>query len=171
MEACGLSSPPMISIVGRSGAGKTTVLERLIAELARRGVRVGALKHTHRGFDMDHEGKDTWRHRRAGARAVGIMSPTGVAVIRTLETELPLRDATALLGLDLDLVLTEGFTQAQTPKIEVVRAELGCDIRTPPDQLVAVVADCPVSAQAPQLGFDDASALADIMMGHIGRAE
>jgi len=120
---------------------------------------------------MDHEGKDTWRHRRAGARAVGIMSPTGIAVVRTLETELPLQDAAALLGPDLDLVLTEGFAQAQTPKIEVVRAESGCDIRTPPDQLVAVVADCPVSAQAPQLGFDDASALADIMMGHIGRAE
>jgi molybdopterin-guanine dinucleotide biosynthesis protein B len=163
-----LSSPPIVSIVGRSGAGKTTVLERLIAELTRRGLRVGALKHAHHGFDMDHEGKDTWRHRRAGARAVGIVSPTGVAVIRTLETELPVEQAAALLGDDLDLVLTEGFSQAQTPKIEVVRAELGCDIRTPSDQLVAVVADRPVTAQAPQVGFDDAPALADIIVGYIG---
>jgi len=89
--------PPIISIVGRSGAGKTTVLEPLIAELARRGLRVGVLKHSAHGFEMDREGKDTWRHRRAGAQAVGIMSPDEIAVIRSLPRELPLEQAAALL--------------------------------------------------------------------------
>jgi molybdopterin-guanine dinucleotide biosynthesis protein B len=162
-------TPPVISIVGRRNSGKTTVLEGLIAELTRRGLRVGVLKHSDRGFEMDREGKDTWRHRRAGARAVGIMSPREVAVIRSLDGELPLEEAAALLGAGLDVILTEGFKQAPTMKVEVVRAETGCEIMTPPEQLIAVVCDCPVETSAPLLPFSDPSALADLVLTHVRR--
>jgi len=160
--------PPVISIVGRRNSGKTMVLEALIAELTRRGLRVGVLKHSAHEFEIDVEGKDTWRYRRAGARAVGIMSPSGLAVIRTLTGELPLEQAVSLLGSDLDVILTEGFTQAPTPKVEVILAATGCELRTPVGQLLAVVADCPVQAPAPRLSFEDTSALADIIMGQLG---
>jgi molybdopterin-guanine dinucleotide biosynthesis protein B len=158
---------PFISIVGRRNSGKTMVLAGLIAELTRRGVRVGVLKHSAHEFDLDREGKDTWRHRQAGARAVGIMSPRRLAVMRELDGELPLEQALALLGSDLDLVLTEGFRQAATVKIEVVRAATGCAVTTPPRQLLAVVADCAVETSAPQLSFGEAAALADLVEGRV----
>ena len=161
--------PSIISIVGRRNSGKTTVLEGLIAELTRRGLRVGVLKHSDHGFDMDREGKDTWRHRQAGARSIGIMSSREVAVIRSLDGELPLGEAVALLGADLDVVLTEGFKQAPTMKVEVVRAETGCDIATPPEQLLAVVSDCPVEASIACLSFGDSAALADLIVSHTRR--
>ncbi len=156
--------PPIISIVGRSGAGKTTVIEGLVAELTRRGLRVGVLKHSAHGFEMDRQGKDTWRHRRAGAQAVGIMSPDEIAVIRSLPRELPLEQAAALLGSDLDLVLTEGFRQAPTRKVEVISAHTGDDVETPADQLLAVVSDCPVRAGVVRFSFEDAVALADLIV-------
>lgn len=159
--------PPIVSIVGRRNSGKTTVLEALIAELTRRGLRVGALKHSAHGFDMDREGKDTWRHRRAGAQAVGIMSARELAVVRTLDGELPLDEAAALLGSGLDVILTEGFKQAATMKIEVVRAETGCELTTRPEQLLAVVADCPVETAVPRLSFADTAALADLVLAHL----
>jgi len=157
--------PPVFSIVGRRNSGKTTVLEALVAELTRRGLRVGVLKHSAHGFEMDREGKDTWRHRRAGARAVGIMSPKALAVIRTLEAELPLEQAVGALGADLDVVLTEGFTRAAIRKVEVIRGATGCDLRSPPEQLLAVVSDCPVETPVPRLSFEDTQALADIIVG------
>jgi molybdopterin-guanine dinucleotide biosynthesis protein B len=162
-------TPPIISIVGRRNSGKTTVLEGLIAELTRRGLRVGVLKHSDGGFDMDREGKDTWRHRRAGARSVGIMSPREVAVIRSLDGELALTEAASLLGADLDVVLTEGFKQAPTMKVEVVRAETGCEIVTPRERVLAVVSDCPVATTAPRLSFGDSAALADLIMDYARR--
>lgn len=162
--------PPIISIVGRRNSGKTRVLESLVGELTRRGLRVGVLKHSAHGFEVDREGKDTWRHRRAGARAVGIMSARGLAVMRELEGELPLPQAAALLGPDLDVILTEGFKQAPTPKVEVMRAETGCDLQTRPERLLAVVCDCPVETTAPRLGFEDTAALADIIVGQIEEA-
>jgi len=160
--------PPVISIVGRRHSGKTAVLEALVSELTRRGLCVGTLKHSVHGFEMDREGKDTWRHRRAGAKAVGIMSEREVAVIRTIEAELPLEQAVALLGPDLDLVLTEGFKRAATLKIEVIRVQTGCEVQTPPDQLLAVVADCPLQTTAPGLASGDTAALADLVVAHLG---
>jgi molybdopterin-guanine dinucleotide biosynthesis protein B len=161
-------TPPVVSIVGRRNSGKTTVLEALVAELMRRGLRVGVLKHSAHEFEIDVEGKDTWRYRRAGAQAVGIMSPSELGVIRTLSGELPLEQAISLLGSDLDVILTEGFRRAPMPKIEVIRAATGCELRTPAEQLLAVVADCPVQALAPRLSFEETSALADIVVGQLG---
>lgn len=158
----------IISIVGRRHSGKTIVLEGLIAELTRRGLRVGVLKHTSHEIDIDREGKDTWRYRRAGAHAAGIMSPRGVAVIRALDDELPLDEAVALLGADLYLILTEGFKRAPTMKIEIVRAETGCELLTPPEQLLAVVTNCRLETSAPQLAFEDSAALADIVLRFAG---
>ena len=109
--------PACVLIFGRSNSGKTTLIERLIPRLRSRGLRVGTIKHAHHGFEMDRPGKDSWRHARAGAEAVAIISPTRTAwVIRTPEA---LSYPTAVRQMDdgLDLILVEGFKRASGPKI------------------------------------------------------
>jgi molybdopterin-guanine dinucleotide biosynthesis protein B len=78
--------PPIVSIVGKSNAGKTTLLERLVPELKARGYRIGTIKHVH-VFEIDHEGKDSWRHKQAGTHTVAISSPKKVALVKDIETE------------------------------------------------------------------------------------
>jgi molybdopterin-guanine dinucleotide biosynthesis protein B len=158
--------PPIISIVGRRNSGKTTVLEALISELTGRGLSVGVLKHTTHEFDIDREGKDTWRYRRAGAQATAIMSSDQLAVIRALDGEPGLDEVAALLGSDLDVILAEGFKRAPMIKIEIVRAATGCDVLTPADQLLAVVTDCELKTAAPQLAFESIVTLADLIVEH-----
>ncbi|OGQ40569.1 MAG: molybdopterin-guanine dinucleotide biosynthesis protein B, partial [Deltaproteobacteria bacterium RIFCSPLOWO2_01_FULL_42_9] len=77
----------MVSIVGKSGSGKTTLLEKVVAELTKRGYRVGTIKHDVHGFEIDHEGKDSWRHKMAGAKTVVLSSPDRVAVIKDVDEE------------------------------------------------------------------------------------
>jgi molybdopterin-guanine dinucleotide biosynthesis protein B len=78
---------PIVSIVGKSGSGKTTLLEKVIKELTHRGYTVGVLKHDAHGFEIDHEGKDSWRHKKAGASTVALSSPEKFAVIKDVLTE------------------------------------------------------------------------------------
>jgi len=113
---------PIVSIVGRSGSGKTTLLEKVVAELKRRGYRVGTIKHDIHGFEIDHEGKDSWRHKRAGARAVVLASPERIALIKDVDKEPSLdRIRFEFMPHDLDIVITEGYKKAKNLKIEVVR--------------------------------------------------
>ncbi|MGB9826747.1 MAG: molybdopterin-guanine dinucleotide biosynthesis protein B, partial [Desulfofundulus sp.] len=109
-----MSGSPGICIVGTSNAGKTTFLEKLIAEFERRGYRVGTIKHHHGDFEIDKPGKDTWRHARAGARAVCISAPRKIAVVRRVEEELSLEQILPLLG-PVDIVLAEGYKKADWP--------------------------------------------------------
>ncbi len=113
------SAPPLICIVGHSNTGKTTFLEKLIAEFKRRGYRVGAVKHHHGEFEIDHPGKDSWRFARAGADAVCISAPQKAAVIRRVERELALEDIISLLN-GVDIVLAEGYKSTNRPRIEVL---------------------------------------------------
>ncbi len=136
-------TPPILSLVGRSNTGKTTLMEKLIAELGRRGYRVGTIKHDVHGFELDHPGKDTWRHARAGARAVAISSPGKVALIQLVDHERSIDEVTALMDC-VDLVMTEGYKRADKPKIEVTNAESGGElICGPHDRLLAVAAENP----------------------------
>ena len=113
--------PPVLSIVGKSESGKTTLIEKLIPELKRRGFRVGIVKHAHHGFEIDRKGKDSYRHRKAGADAVMIASSGQIAMIKNgpgecLDDVIPYFD-------DVDLLLTEGFKGDHAPKIEIFRSQ------------------------------------------------
>lgn len=156
---------PILSIVGCGKCGKTTLVERLVAELTKRGFAIGTLKHDVHGFSMDHEGKDTWRHKQAGARAVCIIGPDQVAVIRsTPEREFSAYDAVKLLG-PVDLVITEGFKRAGFPKIEIfssVRNE-GALLCAGDPLLLAVAGDLPVDTTLPRFDWNDISAIADFV--------
>jgi molybdopterin-guanine dinucleotide biosynthesis protein B len=158
--------PPVISIVSKKGSGKTTLLERLIPELKGRGYRVGTVKHDTHGFDIDHEGKDTWRHKRAGAETVVISSPWKLSVIKDVAVEASLEQIVALQLADMDIVLTEGYKNAGMPQVEVFRSTAH---RRPlhgkedSGTLVAVVSDVPLNIGVPRFHIDDIAALADLM--------
>lgn len=156
---------PVLSIVGCGQCGKTTMVEKLIAELIRRGYVVGTLKHDVHGFSMDHEGKDTWRHKQAGARAVAIIGPDQVALVRsTPKGEFSVYDAIRLLG-PIDLVITEGFKRMAFPKIEIfssVRNE-GALLCADDPQLLAVAGDLPVETALPCFDWNDVAAIADFV--------
>ncbi|MCL5291960.1 MAG: molybdopterin-guanine dinucleotide biosynthesis protein B [Actinobacteria bacterium] len=155
---------PIISIVGKSNVGKTTLLEKLIAELVSSGYRVAAIKHNKHGFDLDRPGKDTWRLARAGASAVAIASAHQLAVMREVEGEPALEELLPLLGDGYDIVLTEGYKNGPAPKVEVFRAgvydSLLCGDE---DCLIAVATDVEVETGAPQFPLDNASALSDFI--------
>ena len=154
---------PVISIVGKSGAGKTALLEKLIRELKARGYRVATVKHDAHSFDIDHPGKDTWRHAQAGSDHVVIASPARLARIQRIERELTLPEIAATIN-DVDLILTEGYKRGPAPKIEVSRAEKGSELLCTRDELVAIAADRSFDMDVPQFGLDDAAGLVDLVV-------
>jgi molybdopterin-guanine dinucleotide biosynthesis protein MobB len=155
---------PIVSIVGKSDAGKTTLLEKLVSELTARGHRIGTIKHDVHGFDIDHEGKDSWRHKDAGARTVAISSPKKVAVIRDVETEETIDGLAANYFQEVDIILTEGYKRESKPKIEVFRSQVHDQpLCTNDDYLVAVVSDIPLDLGVPRFGLNDIQGLADLM--------
>ena len=153
---------PIISVVGKSGVGKTTFLEKLIAELKRRGHRVATVKHDVHGFEIDQPGKDSWRLAQAGSDSVVIASPQRLALIKRLDGEMPLGEIAALLT-DVDIILTEGYKRGDAPKIEVSRRERGEELLCTPDELAAIVADQPFDLDVPQFGLDDAAGIVDLL--------
>src|SRR4030042_3390165 len=112
---------PIVSIVGKSDSGKTTLIEKLLPELGRRGYRVATVKHDVHGFEVDREGKDSWRHKKAGAHTVVLSSPQKVAVIRDVERDLTLEEIREKFIRDVDLILSEGYKNDVQPKIEGFR--------------------------------------------------
>jgi molybdopterin-guanine dinucleotide biosynthesis protein MobB len=154
--------PVVLSVVGRSNSGKTTLLESLIPELKRRGYRVAVVKHSMRGFDLDQPGKDSWRLTEAGSDAVVLSAPHKVALIKNVVREATLEELLAVIGDDCDLILLEGFKHSNAPKIEVHRKVLG-DLVCPPEELSAVVTDEPLNVAAPQFSVDQRVALADLI--------
>lgn len=153
---------PVISVVGKSGVGKTTALERVIREIKRRGYRVGTVKHDTHGFEVDKPGKDSWRHTRAGSDAVVISGPRRMALIRQLDEEMTLDQVVDLMG-DVDLVLTEGYKSGDKPKIEVTRRERGTELLCQSDELIGIMADYPVSMPVPQFALEDAAGIVDLI--------
>lgn len=160
---------PILAIVGCGKSGKTTLVEKLVAELVRRGYTVGTLKHDVHGFAIDHEGKDSWRHKRAGAQAVAVLGPEQVALVRsTPEGELSISEAVAMLG-PVDIVIAEGFKRAPYPKIELfssARNEGGLLCAGDP-KLLAVVGDISVDTHLPAFDWNDAVAIVDFIVAHL----
>ena len=155
---------PIVSVVGTSDAGKTTLLERLVGELKSRGYRVAVVKHDVHGFDIDHEGKDSWRLKRAGSDAVIISSPKRIAVIEDVAHDHSLSELRARLNLNVDLILSEGYKRENHPKIEVFRKHHRDDLLcTSEDNLLAVATDTPLDVGVPNLPLDDTAALADFI--------
>lgn len=155
--------PPIISIVGKSGVGKTVFLEKLIVELKGRGIRIGTVKHDVHGFDIDQPGKDSWRHAQAGSDTVVISSPRKVAVIKRLGAEMALDEIGEAYLRDVDLVVTEGYKSGPKPKIEVSRRERSRELVSPLDELIAVVADQKFDVSVPQFDLDDVAGVVDLI--------
>jgi len=154
--------PQMISIVGRSQSGKTTLIEKLIPALKRRGYKIGTIKHSHHIFDFDKTGKDSWRHKDAGAETVIIASPGKIAMVKN-DYQGSLDDLQNFFG-DLDLVITEGYKKEDKPKIEVVRAARHADVLLKNDKhLVAVVSDVELELDVPVFDLEDVDRLADFI--------
>ncbi|MBI4295245.1 MAG: molybdopterin-guanine dinucleotide biosynthesis protein B [Chloroflexi bacterium] len=155
--------PPVVSIVGRSGVGKTTFLEGLLPELKRRGYRVATIKHHVHSVDLDQPGKDSWRLAQAGSDAMVLSSPQQLALFQNVDRDSSLDYICRLLGEDYDLVLTEGFKQAAAPKIEIYRKELDGGLLFEPNKLLAVVSDDPIEGASRCYRFSDVSAVADLI--------
>lgn len=155
---------PVLSVVGRSGSGKTTFLEKLLPELKSRGLRVAVVKHDVHGFDVDHEGKDSWRLKRAGAHTVAVSSPSLIAVIRDADHDWSLDELRSRALTDVDLILSEGYKRDVHPKIEVYRESVHPEpLCGPADHLVAMVADRAPACGVPLFGLNDARSVADFV--------
>ena len=154
---------PVVSIVGKSRAGKTALIERLVAELKQRGYRVATIKHSPEGFELDQPGKDSWRHAQSGSDAVVISSRQRLALIRPQDHDAAIEELLSLLGPDFDIVLTEGFRKGSGPKIEVHRKELKEGLLLSPKELLAIVSDEPLEANVPQFSWEDISGVASLI--------
>ncbi|WP_290979364.1 molybdopterin-guanine dinucleotide biosynthesis protein B [Ferrovibrio sp.] len=157
----------VLGIAGWSGAGKTTLLEKLIPALVARGLRVSTIKHAHHSFDVDKPGKDSHRHRVAGASEVLISSAQRFALMHELRgaAEPSLADLLARLS-PVDLVLVEGFKREGHAKIEVWRQCVGKPLLQPDDPaIIAVACDAePLHLTAPRLDVDDVAGIADFIL-------
>jgi molybdopterin-guanine dinucleotide biosynthesis adapter protein len=165
----------VVGFAGYSGSGKTSLVERLIPALKLRGLRVSVVKHAHHNFDIDHPGKDTYRHREAGAFEVVVASSRRLALMREFEQDasLSVHHLLAELYEGVDWVLVEGFKQSNLLKIEVWRADAGQPARYPDDDfIVAIATDSPDRLPAetlrPVLDLNDPDAVAQWLVenGH-----
>ena len=164
----------VIGVVGWKNNGKTTLVVRLIEHLTERGLRVSTVKHAHHSVDLDQPGKDTWRHRQAGAGEVILATGRRWILMHELreESEPPLMALLAKLA-PADLVIVEGFKGTSLPKIEVHRGERGTDLIARNDQdVVAVAADVPLEGlEVPVLHLDDIAAIAHVALDHAREME
>ncbi len=158
----------LFGVAGWSGSGKTTLLVRLIPELVGRGLRVSTIKHAHHAFDVDQPGKDSFRHREAGATEVLIGSANRWALMHELrgDPELTLADMIARMS-PVDLLIIEGFKHGPHPKLEVWRESVGKPLLQPNDPTIrAVVSDGSAQGLAvPVLSLEDVAGVADFIMG------
>ncbi len=154
--------PPIVSIVGKSKSGKTTLIEKLLGELKSRGYKVATIKHTNQKLTFDEPGKDSWRHTQAGSETVIISSPDRLVLIKPVTEEPSLEEIAHLAGENYDLILTEGFSEGNAPKIEVRRQKAGSPLATT-RKLFAIVSDEPVKTKTRRFSLNDVKGLADLL--------
>ncbi|HEY2890295.1 MAG TPA: molybdopterin-guanine dinucleotide biosynthesis protein B, partial [Dongiaceae bacterium] len=156
-------------LAGWSGSGKTALLMRLLPELIRRGYRVSTMKHAHHEFDVDQPGKDSWRHRGAGATEVLVASANRWALMHELRGSAEPSAAELMKHMSpVDLLIIEGFKREKHDKIEIHRHEVGKPLLYPDDpQIVAVLSDEPLpGCPLPVIDLDDAAKVADFIIAH-----
>jgi molybdopterin-guanine dinucleotide biosynthesis protein B len=159
--------PALVAVVARSGAGKTTFIERLIPELLRLGLRVGTVKHDAHRFEIDYPGKDSWRHGRAGALAYVIASKDKLAYVANLDREIPLAEIARRYFPDFDLVVAEGYRRSAPHCIEIFRVGAGhgaplCSS----EEVMALVTDAPL-AHEHRFALEDAAGVAGFLAARL----
>ncbi|NOD76517.1 MULTISPECIES: molybdopterin-guanine dinucleotide biosynthesis protein B [unclassified Ruegeria] len=160
----------VFGVTGWKNAGKTGLMERLVAEITGRGVTVSTVKHAHHSVDVDQPGTDSHRHRVAGASEVLLASGQRIAVMQELRgtPEPPLADLLARLS-PVDLVLIEGFKREDHPKVEAFRAEAGHALMAPKNKTIrAVASDTPLDLDRPVFDLDDTAGIADFILKEVG---
>jgi len=160
----------VFGFAGFSGSGKTTLIEKLIPRLVKRGIAVSLIKHAHHTFDVDQPGKDSYRHRHAGATEVLVTSSRRWALMHELRGEAePSFDEQVRHLSPCDLLLVEGFKYAPIPKLEIWRAVTGEALLHPNDpHIVAVASDEKVETKLPLLDLNDIDGIAGFMLSHLG---
>lgn len=157
-------SIPVICFVGASNSGKTTLIEKVIRLLADRDYRIATVKHTHKGFEMDTEGKDSWRHRSAGAKTVILLSPTQYVVVSETDREFTIEDVVERFIQGIDILIVEGFKRDRYPKIEVYRRGVSKELRCLNDPtVVALVSDDFCDVEIPGFDINDAKGVTDFI--------
>jgi molybdopterin-guanine dinucleotide biosynthesis protein B len=160
----------IFGLAGWSGSGKTTLLTGIVPELVARGLAVSTIKHAHHEFDIDRPGKDSWRHRQAGATEVMVASSRRWALMHELrDAQEPTLDELTARMSAVDLLLVEGFKRHPHPKIEVHRPSLGKDLLYPEDPwVVAIASDAVIDAPMPLLPLGDPGQVAGFIWRHLG---
>jgi molybdopterin-guanine dinucleotide biosynthesis adapter protein len=160
---------PIVCFVGRSNSGKTTFIERVIPELVRAGYKVATVKHAGHGFDLDTEGKDSWRHKQAGASSVVILSKGSMAMFADVSDQMSVEDVRdRFLDGSYDLIIAEGWKHEGFPKIVIIREQVG-EIPISTEGLLAVVSDKQVNLNVPVFDLNDVPAVASLIMKHFPR--
>jgi len=154
--------PPIVSIIGKSKSGKTTLIENLAGELKSRGYHVATIKHTHHQLTLDEPSKDSWRHLQAGSEVTVISSPNNTILLKPVIKEPTLDDIVHLIGEDYDIILTEGYKEGYAPKIEVHRKEVGSTL-SGIRKLIAIVTDDPSTTNFRQFSFQEVKGLTDLL--------
>jgi molybdopterin-guanine dinucleotide biosynthesis protein B/molybdopterin-guanine dinucleotide biosynthesis protein len=158
-----VAQPALVAIVGKSDAGKTTLIEKVVPELVKLGLRVGTVKHDAHSFEIDHPGKDSWRHGQAGARAYAIASPEQLAFITKLDTEMPLADIARRFFAGFDLVLAEGYKRTAPHRVELFRVGAGhAEPLCGPGEAIALVTDAELQHEH-RFGLEDGADLAGFL--------
>jgi len=158
------TSPPIVILAGHSGSGKTTFLEKLIPEFKHRGLKVGTIKHDVHGFEMDKPGKDSWRHKQAGASVTVISSPYQIAMVRDVDHD-HRPDELLPLFPDVDIILIEGFKRANKPKLEIFRPEVTKEPFCKNDKyLLALISDANLDLNVPRFSTKDVVGVAEFLI-------
>lgn len=160
--------PPIVSFVGYSGSGKTTFIEKLIPVLTGYGLKIAIIKHDAHGFQMDKPGKDTWRHKQAGASATAIISKNQIGVVMDVDQE-PLPHDLAPMFIFADIIITEGFKKSPYPKVEIFRPEATenkVPICTDDPALLAIVSDSATSVPVKSFAGRDVVGVARFLIDH-----
>ncbi|WP_038246768.1 molybdopterin-guanine dinucleotide biosynthesis protein B [Ghiorsea bivora] len=156
---------PVLAIVGYSNSGKTTLMEKLISKLSAHGLNVCSIKHSHHQLEMDTPGKDSWRHKQAGASGSLLVGPEQMLMVKNVaQAQTPQQLADTHFP-DADLVLVEGYASMPCPKIEVVRQARSSDLRCDINELIAVVADMPdLDVEVPKLDLNHTDEVARFVL-------
>ena len=164
--ACG-AQPALVAVVGKSDSGKTTLVERLIPELKALGLRVGSVKHDADGFEIDHPGKDSWRHGQAGGEAYAVASPDRLAFVTRLPEELPVETIARRFFAGFDIVVAEGYKRTAPHKVEIFRRAAGHREPLCADgEALAFVTDAELEA-GPTFALDDTTGLARFLAARL----
>jgi molybdopterin-guanine dinucleotide biosynthesis protein B len=162
---------PILCFVGRSNSGKTTLIERVIPVLVRAGYKVATVKHAGHGFDLDTEGKDSWRHKRAGASSVMVLSKGSMAMFADVPDQLKVEEVSdRFLDHTYDLIIAEGWKNDGYPKIVIIRDQIG-EIPVSSEGLLAVVSDKSVDLDIPLFGMDDVVGVATLIMKQFPKSQ